>query len=394
MSSRSFPTIWLSPFFSATYPTISSGQTTKVIIVSTPCGLNMYYKMWKDATEGRSHYIAKEIHWSAVPGRDQKWAEETIRNTSQRQFDQEFNAEFLGSTNTLINPAKLRSLAFTNPIAEEEGGCMKIYEQPQKKHTYAISVDVAEGQGLDYSAFSIIDVTEVPYKQVAVYKNNEIAPILLAPVVFTWGKKYNDAFLLVEINSIGLQVADILHFELGYENLLKFMTRGKQGTVASGGFAGGGGGGGRTKISFGVRTSVQTKNIGCSNLKALVESDKLLINDADTVMELSTFSASGKNFAAEDGNHDDIVMSLVNFGWLTSQRYFKESINNNIRQVLQEEILHIMDMDIVPFGVIDNHLDEEGERDAAGDWWEDRGSLYPYDGTNNYPYGPNWDSNL
>lgn len=360
-------------FFMSTYPTISSGQSTKVIIVSTPNGLNLFYKMWMDAVEKRSLYIPIEIHWSMVPGRDEKWKEETIKNTSEDQFRQEFECEFVGSTNTLIHPAKLRSMVFLNPV--EQIDCMDIYEKPQPGKTYVISVDVAEGQEKDYSCFSVIDVTQIPYKQVAKYRNNKIAPLLYPTIIFTAAKSYNEAFILVEINSIGLQVADILHNELAYENLIKIQPKGKHGQQVTPGFT--------KKMQMGLRQSVQTKKIGCANLKSLVESDKLIINDADTIMELTTFSEHKTSFAAEEGNNDDLAMTLVNFAWLTAQRYFKENVNNDIRRVLQEEQLHIMDQDLVPFGVIDGYQGLENdmaERDADGDLWlADRQKLYPFD---------------
>jgi hypothetical protein len=361
-------------FFMSTYPTISSGNTTKVIIVSTPNGLNLFYKMWQDAIEKRSDYIPIEIHWSMVPGRDEAWKELTIRNTSADQFRQEFECEFIGSTNTLIHPAKLRTLVFKNPIHQD--GLMDIYEHPIPNHTYCMTVDVAEGQGLDYSTFSIIDVTSIPYKQVAKYKNNKITPFLFPTIIVTAAKAYNEAFILVEINSIGLQVSDIIHNELAYENLIKIQMKGKQGQQSTPGFT--------KKIAYGLKMSRQTKMIGCANLKTLVESDKLIINDADTIMELTTFSAHKTSFSAEEGNNDDLAMTLVHFGWLTSQRYFKESINNDIRKMLQEEQLNIMDQDIVPFGIIDNGIDNPFyEKDEFGNlWFEDRQKRYPFDDLN------------
>ena len=349
-------------FFMSTYPTISSGQKSKVVIVSTPNGMNLFYKQWMDAVEGRSDYKHIEIHWSRVPGRDQKWAEQTIRNTSQRQFDQEFGCEFLGSTNTLISGAKLRTLSFKSPIESQNN--LDVYELPEPKRTYVICVDVAEGQGLDYSTFSVFDVSEIPYRQVAKYRNNEIAPLLLPTVIYSVAKRFNDAFVLVEINSIGLQVADILHFELNYDNLLKFQQKGKQGTQASGGFAAG-----KNKLAFGLKMSAQTKMIGCANLKALVENDKLIINDADTIMELSSFSATKKTFMAEEGSNDDLAMTLVHFGWLTSQRLFKETVSNDIRFVLSKEQMDILDVDHTPFGFIDDGLNDIVEKDDNGDLW-------------------------
>jgi hypothetical protein len=306
-----------------------------------------------------------------VPGRTQEWKEQVIRNTSEDQFRQEFECEFIGSTNTLIHPTKIRSLVFLNPMARE--GDLHIYEQPLPEKTYVMVVDVAEGQGLDYSTFSIMDVSQIPYRQVAKYKNNKISPLLFPTVIFTVAKKYNDAFILVEINSIGLQVADILHNELNYENLIKIRNaKGKAGQQVTPGYT--------KQMQFGVKTSVQTKKIGCANLKSLIENDKLIINDEDTIMELTTFSASKQSFAAEEGNNDDLVMTLVNFGWLTAQKYFKESVNSDIRRTLQEEQLQIMDQDLVPFGIIDDGLNDMGEKDAQGDYWfEDKKSRHIFD---------------
>ena len=356
-------------FFMSTYPTISSGNSTKVIIVSTPNGLNLFYRMWMDAIEKRSLYIPIEIHWSMVPGRDEKWKEETIRNTSAEQFRQEFETEFIGSTNTLINPVKLRSLVFKTPIRSE--GKLDIYEDPIPEHTYVMTVDVSEGQNLDYSTYSIIDVTQIPYRQVAKFKDNTIQPMLFPSILYSIGHRYNEAFILVEINTIGLQVSDILHYELAYENIIKIELKGRQGQQYSGGF--------KKRLAFGLKQSVQTKKIGCANLKTLVESDKLILNDADTIMELTTFSANKQSFAAEEGNNDDLAMTLVNFGWLTGQRYFKENIKNDIRQTLQAEQLQITDADITPFAIDDglnDDLDLSRERDL---WVVDKQNRYIFD---------------
>ena len=360
-------------FFMSTYPTISSGNTTKVIIVSTPNGMNLFYKMWIEAQEKKSLYKPIEIHWSMVPGRDEKWKETTIRNTSADQFRQEFETEFIGSTNTLIHPVKLRSLVWHDPIRKDMSDNFHIHKDPEPNHTYVLTVDVAEGLNQDYSTFSIIDVTQFPYRQVAKYRNNKIAPLLLPTVILQAARMYNDAFVLVEINSIGLQVSDILHFELAYENLIKIEMKGKQGQQHTPGF--------KKRIAYGIKTNKQTKAIGCANLKTLIESDKLIINDYDTIQELMTFSSDKQSFKAEEGNNDDLAMTLVHFGWLTSQRYFKENINNDIRQALQHEQMNIMDQDIVPFGIIDNGLDdfEDPIGDAKERWTNVRTSQNPFD---------------
>jgi hypothetical protein len=370
-------------FFNSTYPTISSGKTSKVVIVSTPNGMNLFYKMWTKAIEKTSTYVPIEIHWSMVPGRDLAWKEETIRNTSQRQFDQEFECEFLGSTNTLISGSKLATLHWKEPIRKIEH--LDIFEEPIHKHTYVLCADVSEGQGLDYSSFSIFDVTQIPYKQVAKYRNNEISPMLLPAVIYSAARQYNEAFVLIEINSIGLQVADILHYELAYENLLKFQLKGKQGMQASGGFAAG-----KNKLAFGLKITAQSKMIGCANLKTLVENDKLILNDEDTITELFSFSANKKTFMAEEGANDDLAMTLVHFGWLTAQKLFKETVSNDIRYVLQKELSYLQDVENVPFGFIDNGLDDVVEQDASGDIWRrEREQLYPFDDLNY-----KWDSRL
>jgi hypothetical protein len=359
-------------FFSSTYPTISSGQTTKVIIVSTPNGIgNLFYKLWIDATEKRNLYSPFSVHWSNVPGRDEKWKEETIRNTSIQQFQAEFECEFLGSSNTLISASKLKTMAWINPIHSENG--FDIIEESVPGRIYAIMVDVARGQGLDYSAFSVIDVTEIPYKQVAKYRNNEISALLYPTIIYNAARKYNDAYVLVEISDIGQQISDILHYELEYENLVKIQVKGRQGLQVSAGHV--------KKIAFGLKQSVATKRIGCANLKTLIESDKLIIQDSDTIMELTTFTAQKDSFKAEEGNHDDLAMTLVIFGWFTAQRHFKDALKDDIRKVLQQEQLNMVDEDIVPFGAIDNGVDlpiDDTDR-LFDNWMNERQKKYPMD---------------
>ncbi len=287
-------------FFASVYPTISSGTTSKIIIVSTPNGLNHFYKMWTDAMEHRSNYIPIEVHWRDVPGRDDKWREETIKNTSEDQFRQEFECEFIGSVNTLIAPTKLRSLAFTEFKKEEWG--LDYLEQPQKNHAYVISADVSHGVGLDYSAFSVFDVTQIPYRQVAKYRNAEISPMLLPEVIHRYARWYNDAFVLVENNDIGGTVAETLHNELEYDNMLSTVMKGRAGQQISGGFGGG--------TNLGVRMSKQVKRIGCQTLKDMIESDKLLVQDFETIQELSTFVARRQSYEAEEGAHDDAAKKI------------------------------------------------------------------------------------
>lgn len=347
-------------FSASVLPTITSGKKTKIVLVSTPNGLNFYQKLWEDALSGTNGYNPIKVQWQEVPGNDEAWYKETLETLGNdlTKFNQEYEVEFIGSTNTLIRPDKLKSLV-PKPIIAKEGK-LDIYEQPIKDHTYVMTVDVSEGQNLDYSAFSIIDVTQIPYKQVAKYRDNTVAPLLFPTVLYTTAMKYNEAFILVEINSIGLQVSDILHYELAYENLIKIEMKGKQGQQYTPGF--------KKKVAFGLKQSPQTKKIGCVNIKTLIETDKLIMNDADTIMEFMTFSAHKQSFAAEPGTNDDLAMTMVNFGWLTSQKYFKENIKNDIRKALQTEQLNIMDSDITPF-IIDDGLDNNLDLDKDKDLW-------------------------
>ena len=349
-------------FFTSTYPVISSGQTSKVIIVSTPCGLNHFYKMWIDATEKRSLYKPIEIHWSQVPGRDAKWKEETIRNTSEEQFRHEFETEFIGSSATLISGVKLRSLAFRDPPWQED--CLDIYEQPKEGHLYIATVDCSEGVGLDYHTINIIDVTQTPYRQVAKYRNNKLPLLFFPTVIYSLCRRYNEAFILVETNNVGQQVVDILHYDLEYENVYKIDHHHIKGQTISGGF--------KRASNFGIKTTKTVKKIGCANLKTLIESDKLLIQDFDTIAELNTFVRVRDSYAAEEGNNDDIVMGLVLFAWLTAQSYFKDSTNIDIRKVLLQENNMYAEEDLTPVGIIDDGRKEEVTVDS-GDVWSDKG---------------------
>lgn len=367
-------------FFTSTYPVISAGTETKIIIVSTPKGMNHFYEAWIRAKKKKSDYIPIEVHWSAVPGRDEKWKEQTIRNTSPEQFQQEFECEFLGSTNTLINPAKLGQLISAQEEPKAYDGDTAIWQFPKEKGTYCMLVDVAEGNEKDYSAFIILDVTEVPYRMVVRYRNSKITPFLYPTIIHQYATKYNESFILVEINGIGLQVADILHYELSYDNLIRIETETKHGQKHSPGF--------KKKIALGLKHNKQTKNIGCSNLKTIIENDKLIIPDRLTLKEFTTFSNENRIWRAEPGKNDDLVMCLVNFGWLTGQRYFKENIDSNIRQILQKEQMDIEDRDLVPFGIIDDgKTDPFQEKDVNGDLWiEDRSRKYFFDNDLEWEY--------
>jgi hypothetical protein len=349
-------------FFTSTYPVVTSGKTTKVIVVSTPYGLNHFYKMWIDASEGRSLYKPLEVHWSQVPGRDAKWKEETIRNTSEEQFRQEFETEFIGSSATLISGAKLRSLAFFDPIYQEE--CFDIYEQPKPGRLYICTVDCSEGVGGDYSTINVVDVSETPYKQVAKYRNNKLPLLFFPTIIYSVAKRYNEAYVLIETNNIGQQVVDILHYDLEYENIYKLEHHHIKGQSISGGF--------KRSTSFGIKTTKSVKKIGCANLKTLVESDKLIVRDFDTIAEMNTFVRVRDSYEAEEGNNDDLVMGLVLFSWLTAQSYFKDSTNIDIRKVLLEEQNLLGEEELTPVGIIDDGRKEEVLIDS-GDVWTERG---------------------
>jgi len=347
-------------FFASVYPTISSGTQTKVIIVSTPRGMNHFYRMWHDAEKGKSDYIPTDVHWSEVPGRDEVWREQTIANTSEQQFKVEFECEFLGSVNTLISPAKLRNMIYDSPIQKNAG--LDIYENPIKDRNYIVTVDVARGMGNDYSAFIVFDVTQFPYKVVAKYRNNEIKPMLFPNVILDVAKGYNNAYLLVEVNDIGDQVASILQYDLEYENLLMASMRGRAGQVVGQGFSG-------KKTQLGVRTTAAVKKLGCSNLKTMLEDDKLITCDYEIISELTTFSQKHNSFEAEEGCNDDLAMCLVLFAWLVAQDYFKEMTDNDIRKRIYEEQKNQIEQDMAPFGFIQTGLDDESFVDNDGERW-------------------------
>jgi hypothetical protein len=360
-------------FFNSVYPVISSGKSSKIIIVSTPNGMNLFYKMWMDAIEGRSTYKALEIHWSMVPGRDQKWKEETIKNTSEDQFRQEFETEFLGSSNTLISGQKLQMMHYKDPILRQMD--IDIFEHPikdnddgtVKEHLYAIAVDVAEGKNLDYSTFSVIDISATPYIQVARYRNNTISPILFPTVIYNAARYYNNAYILVEINN-NPQIAETLHTDLEYENVIKVITGNKKAQQISAGFGRG--------VQMGVRMTPLVKRVGCSNLKTLIESDKLIINDFDTIAELTTFVAGRSTFEADDGANDDMVMTLVLFAWMTTQKYFKEIVSHDIRKQLQLQQFSQVDEEILPVGELNDGLDVPFVVEDGDVWVSGQGDTY------------------
>ena len=348
-------------FFASVYPTISSGKSTKVLIVSTPKGMNHFYRMWHDAEKGKNEYIPTDVHWSEVPGRDAKWKAQTIANTSEQQFKVEFECEFLGSVDTLISAPKLRSMTYDDPIKRNAG--LDVYKEPIKDHNYIMTVDVARGVEKDYSAFTIFDTTEFPYQLVAKYRNNQIKPMLFPNIIKDVAISYNRAFVLVEVNDLGEQVGQILHMDLEYDNILMCSMRGRAGQIVGQGFSG-------KKSQMGVKMSKTVKKTGCMNLKTLLEDDKFIINDYDIISELTTFIQKSNSFEAEDGCNDDLAMCLVIFAWLVMQDYFKEMSDQDVRKRIYEDQRDQIEADMAPFGFISDGL-EGGESfiDENGDRW-------------------------
>jgi hypothetical protein len=375
------PTQIAEEFFTSVYPTITSGQSTKMFIISTPNGLNMFYYYWKGAINSQNGYVPFEVHWSQVPKypggplRDEQWKKEMISKTSEKQFEQEFECDFLGSSNTLISADKLHTLVYTKPVLRTKDG-MNIYQEPVRKdpdndksydHIYFITADVAEGQGKDYTALTVIDVTQFPYKVVATYRNNTVSPLLFASVVKTVARKYNNAYVLIEINSIGFEVANVLHTDLEYENIVKTAMMGRKGQIITEGF------GAVKKVQMGVKTSVMTKKVGCQVLKNMIEEDKLIVEDADLISEFTTFISKKQSFEAEDGHNDDLVMCLVLFAWATRQQYFKNLTDMDVRLAMYQKDIEQIEDNMLPFGYYMDGTDDDGEDEkwstGVDDWF-------------------------
>jgi hypothetical protein len=341
-------------FFTSVYPTISSGTESKIVLVSTPNGLNHFYSIWTNAMQKRNQYQHIRVLWQDVPGRDERWQKDTLAamNFDLEKFDQEYNCEFLGSSGTLIAGWKLKELVHQTPIVEREG--LIQYVIPQQGHVYIMLCDVSRGKGLDYSAFQLIDVTSMPYQQACVYRNNAISPIDYADFIHRTAKAYNNASVLVEINDIGEQVSHSLHYDFGYEHVLFTENAGRSGKRITGGFGGG-------SVDKGIRTTKIVKSVGCSILKLLIEQNQFIVNDFHTINELSTFSKKGTSYEAESGKHDDLVMCLVLFAWLSEQQYFKDYTNINTLMSLREKTEEDMEQDMSPFGFMFDGRDEYDE---------------------------------
>ena len=362
-------------FFTSVYPTISSGAESKIILVSTPNGLNHFYKTWNGAhqkDETYNNFIPIKVTWSDIPGRDDKWKKDTLAgmNFDLEKFDQEHCCEFLGSSGTLIAGWKLKELVSKVPLVDRDG--LTQYFAPEEGHVYVAVCDVSRGKGLDYSAFQLIDVTKMPYQQVAVYRNNSVSPVDYAEVIHRVARAYNNAFVLVEINDIGEHVSHTLHYDFSYENILFTENAGRSGKRITTGFGGKAGG-----IDKGIRTTKPVKSVGCSLMKLLIEQNQFIVNDFHTINELSTFSKKHNSYEAEQGAHDDLVMCLVLFSWMTEQQYFKDYTNINTLHALRDKTEEDIEQDLAPFGFIFNgredDIDEDYERFVPDGWmWEVR----------------------
>ena len=348
-------------FYTSTYPVVSSGKDTKVIITSTANGIgNTYHKIWEGATQGVNEYKPFRVDWWDVPGRDEEWKKQTIANTSQLQFDQEFGNTFFGTGDTLIDAETLMNLRARMPIRTLESGNLKIYKEPVEGHKYVMTVDVSKGRSQDYSTFTLIDVTTNPFEQVAIYRNNKIPPLLYPNVIHKYAVAYNKAFVIVEANDQGGVVCNGLYHDLEYDEM--YVTS----TLKSNG--------------LGIEMNRKVKRLGCSSIKDIIESNKLTLHDEETIIEASTFEARGQSYEASDGNHDDLMMNLVMFGYFATLNMFEEMTDVNLKQMMYEQRVLEIDNDLPPFGFIDDGSEYEVELEArqdANQWmnWDSDGGI-------------------
>ena len=344
-------------FYTSTYPVVSSGKSTKVIITSTANGLgNIYHKLWEGAVQSTNEFKPFRVDWWDVPGRDEDWKKQTIANTSELQFNQEFGNTFHGTGNTLISGDCLLSLQAQHPIFTQNN--VKVYVKPEENHDYMVFVDVAKGRGMDYSTFNIIDVTTKPFQQVAVYRDNMISPLLLPDIIYKYAKTYNEAYVVIESNDQGAVVCNGLYYDLEYENVfVESMIKAN---------------------SIGVTMTRKVKRIGCSNIKDLVEQSQISIVDQDTIIEMSTFVAKGSSYEAADGNHDDLMMNLVMFGWFAATPFFGEMTDIDMKSMMYAEQQRMIEDDVVPFGVFDDGVVDEVEtiREGGDTWYVQKDTFF------------------
>jgi hypothetical protein len=336
-------------FYTSTYPVISAGKDTQIIVTSTANGIgNIYHKLWEGATTNTNEFKPFRIDWWDVPGRDEKWKDITISNTSELQFEQEFGNTFHGRGNTLISANHLLAQKAEEPVHIREN--VFIYKETIPEHDYILLVDVAKGRGQDYSTFNIIDVSMDPFEQVATFRDNNISPMLLPDIVYKYAKTYNEAYVLIESNDSGVVVCNGLYYDLEYENMF----------VESA----------IKKDAIGATMTKRVKRIGCSSIKDLIEQKKLLIRDPQTIIEMSTFVSKGSSFMAIAPNHDDLMMNLVLFGWFTTTDIFAGISNIDMKDMLYKEQLKAIQDDMLPFGIIDDGQEKkEGIGDGEGNVW-------------------------
>lgn len=326
-------------FYTSTYPVVSAGTDTKIIVTSTANGIgNTFYKIWEGAVQNINEFTPFRVDWWDVPGRDDKWKTETISNTSQLQFDQEFGNTFFGTGDTLINAETLMGFKALPYKKLLEGGDLLIYQEPIKGHDYIMTVDVSKGRGQDYSTFTLIDISVRPFAQVAVYRNNTISPLLFPNIIYKYANSDNQAYVVIDSNDQGTVVCNGLYHDLEYENIhLESAIRAD---------------------AIGIEINRKTKRLGCSAIKDILENKKLEIVDENTILEISTFVARGQSYEASDGNHDDLMMNLVMFGYFSSTQYFGDMTDINLKDMIFKQKMKEIDDDIVPFGFIDDGSDE------------------------------------
>jgi hypothetical protein len=324
-------------FYTSTYPVVSSGKDTQIIITSTANGIgNMYHKLWEGAVQGVSQFKPFRVDWYDVPGRDEEWKLATISNTSQLQFDQEFGNTFFGTGDTLIGAETLLELRAEAPIRVLEDQRVKVYRETVVGHQYIMTVDVAKGRGQDYSTFNVIDISTRPFEQVAVYRCNTISPILFPDIIYKYAMVYNEAYVIIEANDQGGVVCNGLYQDLEYENM----------HVESAIKAN----------ALGVEMNRKVKRLGCSSIKDIIETNKLNVYDQNTIYELSTFIAKGISYEASEGNHDDLVMNLVMFGYFATGQNFEELTNINLKDMMFSRRMKDIEDDVVPFGYHDDGI--------------------------------------
>ena len=322
-------------FYTSTYPVISSGKKSKVIITSTQNGTGtLFYRLLEGAMQGTNGFKPFRVDYWNVPGRDEEWKKQTIANTSEEQFRQEYGNEAIGSSNSLISANSLLGLKSENPKKKYQE--VNIYREPVENHHYLMMVDVSKGRGQDYSTFNVMDITNGEFEQVSTYRDNLISPLIFPDIIIKTANMYNEAMVLIENNDAGQVVCNTVYYEYEYENTFV------ESSIKRGG--------------IGVTMTKRVKRIGCSNLKDLIEFGKLKIHDGETIRELASFEVKGPSYQASHGNHDDLVMNLVLFAWFVSSDAFGNISDINLKDVLFNKKMQEIEDDIPPFGIIDDGM--------------------------------------